>query len=1288
MKKNRLNRRKIISTTLLFILMISSFEAIFFSNNFTFKEEFEENKEINIDSLLNAQIGEDPWWNSSFQWRQCINISNPGTYNLEDNIIKIQFNWKNLYDAGHIQADLDDVRIVENNELRNYYIKKDFPNENFATVWFEVNSTAGTTDYDTYLYYGNNTVGVASNYYLDHCPDGIARWEFEEGSGDTVYDSMSNLYHGTMFNMEDVDFVATPELQGDYAISMDGVNEYIALNMSFNYQGVDEYQLTTLSGPIYQFTASAWVKLNLNQGGWSILDFDRSEYFTFAAGQPGYIATDGHVEFDSTEDTGGIDDFLGITLIDEDVPAQWHHCVVKFDYSQQFDKKIYVDGVLDNQKDAWNGLPIGDISETRFGFIGDGSEATSFDGGRNGQYFEGLLDDVRYFDYALTDNEIEWLANYYPLDIALFDEVERAATVTIIIKDEDNRLVPGAEVSLWENKTHILTVDSTKYTKFTVSDGSVEFSKVPFGFYNITVNYTLYNGLDEKEVYDSRKIPGGEVEFKGLYVSTNITVNLWTINFEVDDFDGDPLNYGYIDVGNSSIYIIDSIPLDSNGQATFRWLSSSSYNYTVYYNNPDYYSYPTPLNSSTVTNLAPQQIYFEQIVTNMSKLEIRVMDETGTEGVTGVAVKVQLNNTKQVVVELETNKEGYAIGDYTTDFGFWYLTEQVYNFTLWIIGQKQSFKVNTSDKYKPVLTDYYNYTLDKASSLVFYLDGLNFTKRIANFSIITGDISVVWGENMSFSVVYETSDDSGQTWLPDWNRLGFDTEATWTIYSKYGVKLLTQSMDRGSTTGSYIFSINSSFFSAGDEYEFYYVLISGYKPFWNDPVDAYFGITLYAKPASITLHDYTSMPDELPKNIAGKYEISEYYGCSINITAKYFDISNNLSLIPESFIFNWDYGSGSLILGPSPGFYTFEIDTSDAANVGKYRIDISVNLENYTEIEDFGMYINILSRPTEINGSSGIFYVSEDIYIFKAKNFSFNYIDTFTSSPISNLDEKSYLLQRIDQEGNPIPGTTETGSLFQVGSEFVLDLHTELREDGKYSIVVTLEKLNYDHRIAIISLTIMKRLFYIQNLQDYIEIPSGAPLDFTISVIDPNNETNPNAPVIGANVYLIIQGKNITFNDNGDGSYSITPTIIAEAFFMPQTFTATLYIEKQYFSISTESITIVVKMQEIFGFPFFYFLMIAGSIIAVLGSLIAYRIIQQARIPTFVKKARSIKKNIKGSKSISQSLLYPTKEEFIVKKLGKKWELMGLSLGDLMSIKEKKKNRLSELKEEFEGGVD
>jgi hypothetical protein len=109
-------------------------------------------------------------------------------------------------------------------------------------------------------------------------------------------------------------------------------------------------------------------------------------------------------------------------------------------------------------------------------------------------------------------------------------------------------------------------------------------------------------------------------------------------------------------------------------------------------------------------------------------------------------------------------------------------------------------------------------------------------------------------------------------------------------------------------------------------------------------------------------------------------------------------------------------------------------------------------------------------------------------------------------------------------------------------------------------------------------------------------------------------------------------------------------------------------------------------MPEIFpGFPMFYFLMIVGAIIAVVGSLVAYRTIQQAKIPKFVKKVREISKNIKGRKSISDSLLYPSKEEFIVKKLGDRWEALGLSLDEILGLDVKRKKKLPETTN-FEGG--
>ncbi|MHA1280485.1 MAG: hypothetical protein ACTSQ8_25250, partial [Candidatus Helarchaeota archaeon] len=84
--------------------------------------------------------------------------------------------------------------------------------------------------------------------------------------------------------------------------------------------------------------------------------------------------------------------------------------------------------------------------------------------------------------------------------------------------------------------------------------------------------------------------------------------------------------------------------------------------------------------------------------------------------------------------------------------------------------------------------------------------------------------------------------------------------------------------------------------------------------------------------------------------------------------------------------------------------------------------------------------------------------------------------------------------------------------------------------------------------------------------------------------------------------------------------------------------------------------------------------------------LVTYRQIQRARIPTFIKKTRAMKSTIKSRKSISESLLYPSKESYIVKQLGDRWETLGLSLEDILGI-EPKKGKKSLEKSKNEGGV-
>ncbi|TFG24505.1 MAG: hypothetical protein EU533_02030 [Promethearchaeota archaeon] len=121
------------------------------------------------------------------------------------------------------------------------------------------------------------------------------------------------------------------------------------------------------------------------------------------------------------------------------------------------------------------------------------------------------------------------------------------------------------------------------------------------------------------------------------------------------------------------------------------------------------------------------------------------------------------------------------------------------------------------------------------------------------------------------------------------------------------------------------------------------------------------------------------------------------------------------------------------------------------------------------------------------------------------------------------------------------------------------------------------------------------------------------------------------------------------------------------------------YAKKKKFSITT--ILIITSLFYILLFvlgivavvAMIYSLLIIVGVIAVIGSLIAYRTIQQAKIPQFVKKARGMKKLIKRQKTISNNLLYPSKDEFIVHELGEKWEVIGLSLNTILGLDSKKK---------------
>ena len=167
--------------------------------------------------------------------------------------------------------------------------------------------------------------------------------------------------------------------------------------VSTDYIAVREHHYVE---PIEEITLVAWVKAD--QRG-MIASWDRSEFFRFAVGDDvGGNAGTTFVAFDTC--CPCCHDWFGKTDVADD---KWHHLVATFDGKE---KRIYVDGELDEKADA-PAKVIG-AGQSRFGFIGIGSEAGVFDAATGPTWaYAGLLDEFMLFHRALTEKEVEHLAS-------------------------------------------------------------------------------------------------------------------------------------------------------------------------------------------------------------------------------------------------------------------------------------------------------------------------------------------------------------------------------------------------------------------------------------------------------------------------------------------------------------------------------------------------------------------------------------------------------------------------------------------------------------------------------------------------------------------------------------------------------------------------------------------------------------------------------------------------------------------------------------------------------------
>ncbi len=1454
MNKQTHSKIRLRKSTLLLIVVILGIIPTFLSNygnsnnlveNLN-KDTFLDNENYNYGSLKTSVLGNYSWWDTNFAYRRLITVTNPYSFTFTDFGVSLTFNYAEL--GGKIQPDLDDIRIIENGVLRNYYVVKDYPSTDYATVWFDTDIIHSTTERDTYLYFGNptatnaestnpyNSFGWVKNgdFELDintsqnFEPFG---WYFSHNPVDTIKgknnpsplesDSSASSRESFVNKLIDDPQQAERIGNGDYAykfgtsgvkLHTDTINDYAGTLFSYPFKVpiVDgEISLNVYRNiRTYRFEKPKSMDTDLNVDGYFIRVLNGSAL---------YYSTDPDQHDDNDITHYNYDNYGEVF----DGYSQYNPSSKKWlpledqtkliDYDTHTSGNIVKDTLSDTSSDGELTGAI-EINLTRYmgevlffelGVWGDESNA-QFQ--TKSAFFQ--VDDIR-FNYTLTTS-IEELQAF-------------ESDVTIVAKDVDGRIVPNVEIFMINDSargTPSFIIDS----KVAV-DGKITFKDLPRGRYNITANYTV--GSQELEVFNSSQLGIGPYYINGINYTVEIELNLWTIDFEIIDWDGIPLKYGYIDINETSgNNFVETLTLDEDGKATFRGLNRSSYYYKVFYDNEDYVNNfnPVALNESFIyrsdyiqnnvkfrshiinlnstcigsyslneriytdgsrTEIGNKKIikanieledmedyledisvyyidkddsvvgnliyYKEYTTTNITNdsiaLDISLIDNenlindgyevyglqivvngfnsTKSNGVINVdlvetcnvdirtpiarlnirlmyysdidkeykplsgTIKVVDDLTGLPLVNLSSfsSRDGYAYAPKNSyETPFWYLRGRKYNFTI-DIANNTNVEFNITYVVPPqwipapgVKISEYNYTLYQNSSITFNMipeAGVNFTDYDSSFNRSYGISEVLWGETMNFWVEFLSTNDNWATWeyVPD-------PPATCLLTVKLaGTEDVLKTVEMIYVgLGNYTANFDSGLISAGSDKKYYDIQISGYHPTYDNPTPIVYLVKVNAIPTSISAHDYSSQAI-LPSKI-----YSVYYNELVNITILYSIDGSGTPLNDAELTYEW-LGLPAMIISADPinfGFFTLTINTSDAQSTGLKVISITAVYENYTTQSDFLVYINIFERKTILNDQTAdLVYLSSKIWIEDPKYFIFTYKDDSTKRIIGDLSLATYVWEELYANGTKVPGSQGAGSLSQnANNTYTLDFRTEIRSIGYYFIYATLKQDNYAQKNAFINIEIMSREFSVSfndpqlGSNNQVSINQGTDIDFEISLWD---ETR-NIELVNATVKINFRGFNYDFDPDpvNDGTYIFTlETGNIDTFITAKTFVAKVNIEVANFTKQEITITISVKMEEIFaGMPTFYFILITASIIGVVGSLVAYRVIQQARIPKHVKKIRKIKSLIKSKKKITELPSIPTMNQMITKLFGNDWREIGLSLDEVLGIKDLKPKKL------------
>ncbi len=201
----------------------------------------------------------------------------------------------------------------------------------------------------------------------------VGWWKMDETEGDIAADSSGNNNSGTL--QGNAAWIPTAGKIGG-AIKLDGDGDFVELMPESNFD------ITR------QITVAAWIRVNKFDTQWQAIITKGDNSWRIHR----FNETDG-IEFacsgTSVNDYGSIAGKMSVN------DRQWHHIVGVYDGAKMY---IYVDGKLDTARDSSGSINSTDDPV----YIGENATYRE-------RFFNGLIDDVRVYNYALSQDEIKAL---------------------------------------------------------------------------------------------------------------------------------------------------------------------------------------------------------------------------------------------------------------------------------------------------------------------------------------------------------------------------------------------------------------------------------------------------------------------------------------------------------------------------------------------------------------------------------------------------------------------------------------------------------------------------------------------------------------------------------------------------------------------------------------------------------------------------------------------------------------------------------------------------------------